>query len=171
MTGGEVPIAIIVAAMMGAVSIATLAVNSWLSGHRERTNRQRDVFSKAFIAAVAYEEFPYVVRRRRVSAPEEERVRISTELRKVQEDISYYIAWLATESRHVAEAYETLIARMREVTGQEIHNAWATLPIESDTEMNMPDLGLGTLRQYKKAYLHAVALHLSIAPQWIRRRK
>ena len=61
MNGGGIPVAIVVAAMMGAVSIATLALNAWLSGHRERKNRQRDVFSKAFAAAVAYEEFPFVV--------------------------------------------------------------------------------------------------------------
>jgi hypothetical protein len=61
------------------------------------------MFSKAFAAAVAYEEFPYVVRRR-ASAPEDERIRISTELRKVREDISYYSAWLFTESRAISEA-------------------------------------------------------------------
>ena len=48
MSSGGVPVAIIVAAIVGAVSIFTLAFNSLLSGHRERTNRQRDVFSKAF---------------------------------------------------------------------------------------------------------------------------
>ena len=171
MTGGGVSVAIIVAAITGAVSIAALAINAWLSGHRERQNRQRDVFSKAFAAAVAYEEFPFVVRRRRASLPEDERVRISTEVGKVQADISYYSAWLATESRPVSEAYETLIAKMREVAGQEIHNAWATEPIESDTEMNMPDLGLSALRQHKKAYLDAVNLHLSISSWLIRRKK
>ena len=147
MNGGGVPVAIIVAAIMAAVSIATLAINAWLSGHRERKNRQRDVFSRAFMATVAYEEFPYAVRRRRTSVPEDERIRISTELGKIQQDISYYSVWLSTESRHVAEAYETLIAKMRKVAGQEIHNAWGAQPIESDTEMSMPDLGLGALRQ------------------------
>lgn len=169
MNGGGVPVAIIVAAITGAVSIAALAINAWLSGHRERQNRQRDVFSKAFAAAVAYEEFPFVVRRRRASLSEDERVRISTELSRVQADISYYSAWLSTESRRVSEAYETLIAKMREVVGQEIHNAWTAEPIESDTEMNMPDLGLGAIRPYKKAYLDEVARHLSVLPQWLRR--
>ena len=171
MNGGGVPVAIVVAALMGAISIATLAINAWLSGHRERKNRQRDVFSKAFAAAVAYEEFPYVVRRRRASLPEDERLRISTELRKVQEDISYYTAWLSTESRHVAEVYETLIAKMRELAGQEIHNAWAAQPIEHDAEMNIPDFGLGKLAQHKKAYLDAVDSHLSIWSSWFQREK
>lgn len=168
MSGGGVPVAIIVAAITGAVSIAALAINAWLSGHRERKNRQRDVFSKAFAAAVAYEEFPYVVRRRRASLPEDERVRISTELCRIQADISYYSAWLSTESHRVSKAYETLIARMRKVAGQEIHKAWAAEPIDSDTEMNIPDLGLSVLRQYEKAYLDAVDTHMSFWPLWPR---
>ena len=171
MSGGGVPVPIIVAAITGAVSIAALAINSWLSGHRERQNRQRDVFSKAFAVAIAYEEFPFVVRRRRASLPEDERVRISTELCRVQADISYYSAWLSTESHRVSEAYQTLIAKIRGVAGQEIHNAWATEPIESDTEMNMPDLGLGALRRYKQDYLDAVDTHMSMWPLWMRGRK
>ena len=115
MNGGGIPVAIVVAAMMGAVSIATLALNAWLSGHRERKNRQRDVFSKAFAAAVAYEEFPFVVRRRRASLPEDKRIRISTELRKVQEDISYYTAWLSTESRQLAEVFDAVVPKVLHV--------------------------------------------------------
>lgn len=113
-------IPIIVAAITGAVALLALAINAILTAYRERVNRRREMFSKAFAAAVAYEEFPYVVRRRRISAPEDERVRISTELRKVQEDISYYSAWLFTESWRISEAYETLILQLREMAGREI---------------------------------------------------
>jgi hypothetical protein len=162
-------IPIIVAAITGAISLLVLAINAWLTGRRERANRRRDIFSKAFTAAVAYEEFPYVVRRRRTSAPEDERIRISTELRKVQQDISYYSAWLFTESRHVSEAYETLIRKLRELAGKEIQSAWNQEPVGSDAEMNMPDLGLGALKPFKQAYLHEVADHLSPVPRWLRR--
>ena len=79
-------IPIIVAAITGVISLWALAINACLTGRRERGNRRREIFSKAFTAAVVYEEFPYVVRRRRTSAPEDERIRISAELRKVQED-------------------------------------------------------------------------------------
>src|SRR5262252_7527444 len=84
---------IVGAPLTAAASLLALAINAWLTAYRERVNRRREMFSKAFAAAVAYEEFPYVVRRQRTSVPEDERIRISTELRKVQEDISYYSAW------------------------------------------------------------------------------
>lgn len=162
-------IPIIVVAITAAVSLLALAINAWLTAYRDRVNRRRDMFSKAFTAAIAYEEFPYVVRRRRTSAPEEERIRISTEFRKVQEDISYYSAWLFTESHHVSEAYETLIRKMREIAGREVHNAWNQQPVGSDAEMNMPDLGLGALKLFEQAYLREVADHLSPVPRLLRR--
>ena len=169
MTDSSIPPAIIGAAIAGAVSLAVLAINSWLTGHRDRVNRRRDLFSKAFTSAVAYREFPYVVRRRRSSRPEDERIRISTELRKVQEDISYYASWLSTESRHVSEAYGALIGRLREVAGCEIRKAWSECPVRSDDEMNINDLGLGVLNAQEQAYLLEVADHVSTLPRWLRR--
>jgi hypothetical protein len=96
MTNTSLYIPIIVAAITGAGSLLVLALNAALTAYRERVNRRREMFSKAFAAAVAYEEFPYVVRRRWMSAPEDERIRISTGVTQgsggVQEDISYYSA-------------------------------------------------------------------------------
>lgn len=161
-------IPIIVAAITGAVALLALAINAILTAYRERVNRRHEMFSKAFAAAVAYEEFPYVVRRRRISAPEDERVRISTELRKVQEDISYYSAWLFTESWRISEAYKTLILQLREIAGREIQNAWNQPPVGSDAEMNITGLGLSGLKPFKEAYLHEVADHLSPIPRWLR---
>ena len=165
MTVDGIPVAILAAALTGSVSIAALAINSAIGAHKNRVNRQREIFSRAFASVVAYEEFAYVVRRRRASAPEDERIRISTELRKVQEDISYYTAWLSTESQKVSEAYEGLVTEMRKLAGREIHDAWATDPIETDVEMNLPDLGIGELRLQKKVYLDEVSAHLSILPR------
>ena len=171
MDSNSIPTPIVVAAIMGAVSVMTFAVNSWLSGHRERTSRQREVFSEAFIAVVAYEEFPYVIRRRRrASEPEEERIRISTDLGKVQEKISYYSAWLKTESEKVSVDYEALIAQTRSLAGKHMREAWAAEPISGDSEMNMPDLGLGELKPFKEKFLEAVAAHLSVWPDWLARR-
>ena len=110
-----------------------------------------------------------MVRRRRSSSPEDERIRISTELRKVQEDIAYHSAWLTTESRHVSDAYNKLVRRMREVAGAEIHKAWTEPPVQSDDDMNMHDLGLGALYQHEQEFLLEAADHLSIFPRWLRR--
>ncbi|MDP2858551.1 MAG: hypothetical protein Q8P50_11320 [Bacillota bacterium] len=149
--------------------MAVWALNAVFSAKRERAARQREEFSKAFAVCVAYEEFPYIVRRRRRDVPEEERVRISTELSRVQERLGYYSVWLAIESRRVSNAYDNLVAKLREIAGTEIRNAWLAAPIDRDSEMNMPDLGLSALRPFKEAYLAEVSDHLSVIPGYVRR--
>jgi len=160
--------AVIVAAITGAVSLLALALNAIISNRRERTSRQRHEFSKAFAACVAYEEFPYVIRRRRSDMPQDERVRISSELSIIQRELAYYSAWLATESISVSKTYEALVAKLREIAGTKIREAWLTPPIDSDSGMNMPDLGLSELELLKKAYLREVTYHLSVVPGPIR---
>ena len=161
--------AVTAAAIGGAVSLLALALNAIISCWRDRILRQRQEFSKAFAACIAYEEFPYVVRRRRSSAAQDERVRISSEFSMIQRELAYYSAWLATESSEVSKAYEALVARLREIAGTKIREAWLTPPIDSDSSMNMPDLGLGALKPLKEAYLLEVAYHLSLVPRRVRR--
>jgi len=160
--------AVTAAVIGGAVSLLALALNAIISSWRERISRQRQEFSKAFGACVAYEEFPYIVRRRRNDVPQDERVRISSELSIIQRELAYYSVWLATESSHVSEAYENLVAELREIAGTEIREAWLTPPIDSDSGMNMPNLGLSALKPLKEAYLLEVAYHLSGVPRPIR---
>ena len=157
--------AVTAAAIGGAISLLALALNAIISNRRERTSRQRQEFSKAFAACVAYEEFPYVVRRRRNNVPQDERVRISSELSIIQRELAYYSAWLATESTSVSKAYETLVAKLKETAGAKIREAWLTPPIKSDSGMNIPDLGLNELKLLKEAYLQEVAYHLSVIPR------
>src|SRR6266498_3816668 len=91
------PLQITVAILAGSFSLIVLVLNMWVSGQRDRDSRRRDTYAKAFSAVVAYKEFPYVVRRRRGGdiVAGEERVRISEDLRHVQEQLSYYSAWMA----------------------------------------------------------------------------
>lgn len=163
------PSAVTAAAIGGAVSLMALALNAIINSWRDRIARQRQEFSKAFAACVAYEEFPYIVRRRRNNAPQDERVRISSEFSIIQRELAYYSAWLATESKNVSKAYENLVAQLREIAGAEIREAWLTPPIDSDSGMNMPDLGLSALKPLKEAYLLEVAYHLSGIPRPVRR--
>ena len=161
---------VIAAAVIGgAVSLLALALNVIISNRRERISRQREEFSKAFAACVAYEESPYIIRRRRNNVPQDERIRISSELSAIQRELAYYSAWLATESTSVSKAYETLVAKLRETAGVKIREAWLTPPIDSDSDMNMPDLGLNELKPLKEAYLQEVIYHLSMIPRPIRK--
>ena len=164
----NLPWPLIGAAVTGAVSLLIFVVTNWRNGQRERLARSREVYSRAYVAVQEYKEFPYVIRRRRKEAPDEERVRISTELRQVQSDLAFYSAWLRTESRHVHRSYTQLLEQLRSVAGKAMREAWLEPPIEDDAGMNMPDLGLSALTPYESAYLDEVVHHLAFWPRWLR---
>lgn len=147
--------------MTALVSLAIYAAGAFHGGRQKTRLRRREAFSEAFEWCVSYKEFPYVTRRRRASTPEDERIRISGEMRRVQERISYYSVWIAAENRKVAATFNALVTQLRRVAGGQVHQAWKVTPVANDEDMNMPDLGLGELREYEEAYLEAVfrALH------------
>ena len=153
----------------GAVSICLFVLTTWWNTERERRARSREMFSKAYAAVQMYKEFPYVIRRRRKNTPEEERVRISSELRKVQADLAFYSAWLRTESFCVHHSFVGLLEQVRRVAGTEMRQAWSEPAIEDDSEMNIPDFGLSALESPESAYLEEVVDHLSAWPRWFRR--
>jgi hypothetical protein len=162
-----VPVEVTVALIGGTVSIIVFALTALVASVKDRDNRRRDAYASAFQVIAAYKEFPYVVRRRRSGDPSteaDERARISEELRKVQADLSYYGAWMDTESSRVTSTYRALVAEVRRVAGQQIHDAWAEAPISEDNGMNMPDLGLSQLDQSERACLAAASDHLSFVP-------
>jgi hypothetical protein len=164
----QLALTIVTAVLAGAgTSFLTLLFTS----AQERRDRHREHFSKALQAVTQYEEFPYVVRRRRASDPESERIRISTELRDVQADLTYHCTWLKTESRTVGDAYENLVSNLRRIAGVLIHDAWTSAPIEDDSGMNIADIGpkLAELKPFKEQYLLEIGDHLSIWPRWLRR--
>ena len=110
-----------------------------------------------------------MIRRRRSSAPEEERQRISSELRKVQSELAFYSAWLRTESHHVNHSYAELLQELRRAAGAAMHEAWLRPGCQEDSQMNVQELDLSSLASHETAYLSEVVDHLSIWPRWLRR--
>ena len=165
----NLPWPVVAAVVTGVVSILIFAGTNWWNGQRERRTRNREVFAKAYATVQDYKEFPYVIRRRRKGAPEDERLRISSELRKVQADLAFYSAWLKTESPHVHRSFSEFLVQVRGVAGTAMHEAWLAPAAEDDSKMNMPDLGLAALTPYESTYLEEVVDHLSLCPRWLRR--
>lgn len=155
----EAAVSVIVSALtaFGVVVLAELLRRS-----HEAAERKRDVFASALAAVAAYQEFPYIVRRRGVANPEAERLRISEALSEVQKEITYYLGWLTIESGPVADAYRVLVTETRQVAGREISAGWDLEPMNTDEGMHMPPLGMEQLEPSKEAYLKAVRSHLSL---------
>ena len=167
MTGTDIAVTIVIAALSGAgTSILALLYNS----AQERRDRHREHFSRALQTVSQYEEFPYVVRRRRASDGEGERMRISTELQSLQAELSYHSAWLMVESLEVGATYTALVRGLRGIVGTEIHEVWLNPPINDDAKMNITgiDPDLAELQPLKERYLQEVRDHLSIWPRWLR---
>lgn len=144
-----------------ASALVTTAFSAWLQGRRTNSERHREHFANALAAVTEYWEFPYAIRRRGRGNREAERLRLSSELRVVQQKLAFHQAWLRIESPRVAAMYDCLVTVTRRVAGQEMHQAWKKEPISADAEMNVPGLEMGDYEQSRSAYLDAVETHLS----------
>jgi hypothetical protein len=92
---------------------------------------------------VSYQEFPYIIKRRRAPVagndqiPNEERLRISEALHTVQESLSNYRAQIRTECTTVSERYDDFVTRTREIAGSQMREAWKGPPFDNDAGMNL----------------------------------
>lgn len=161
------PWPVIGAAITVAGSVLLFVASNWWNGNRKRLTRSRRVFSKAYAAVQEYKEFPYVIRRRRASAPEDERVRISSELQKIQADLAFYSAWLTIESHHVHRRFSEFLEQVRLEAGVAMHDAWLEPAAEDDSGMNMLKLDMSAIAPFETAYLEEVADHLALRPRWV----
>ncbi len=158
------------AAFIGAAaSVGGLAHALVRDGRSGQVARQRNEYASALAAALKYLEFPYVIRRRRHDIPEEERVRISTEVQAVQQELAYYTAWLQIGPLRISSAYIDVVDEAREVAGKAMHEAWLSDPAESDEAMNTAALNLNRFRSLQDEYLREVSDHLAWTPSTIRR--
>lgn len=128
---------------------------------REDRERRRKMFADAYGVYAAYREMPFVIRRRRADTAADERARIGDELRQLQQQIGYFIAWTKLESTDVGEAYSKLIAAARRTAGREMHRAWAeSAAVAQDPDMNITDVNLDACNDAEDEYLEAVRQHL-----------
>lgn len=149
---------LIAAAIAGVITLVGLVVN----GVRAERARRRTEFAKAYACILAYQEFAYVVRRRRDCPDGEERVRISEELRKVQQELGFYQAWIELEaSAPTVDAYLALVSATRRIAGGYMRDAWERPPTTSDAQMNIKDIDYAELKPLEAAFLARVADELS----------
>jgi hypothetical protein len=157
--------AVLAAIVAACVSLLGLAV----AGRRGRVDRQRQLFAEAYADVIAYQEFAFIVRRRRADEPEAERSRISTALSEVQQKLSHHAATLRVEAPTVAAAYADLVKEARSTAGRFIRDGWNAPPPRTDSENHIQDVDLSSIGPYQDAFLVAMAEHLSTLPVWVRR--
>jgi hypothetical protein len=86
--------------------------------------RQRDLFSKAYEAAMAWSEMLYRLRRR--ARTEEADRQLVDRFHELQEKIDYYEGWAASEGRFIGKSYCRLVRDIKKATQGLIQEAWET---------------------------------------------
>jgi hypothetical protein len=162
--GASVWVGVLLSAAVVA-AILTAAVNTALARRKtleEERSRLRTTFAEAFETAMRYKEMPYAIRRRRDDEAGAERVRLSDELRRVQERLSYFSVWIAGESTDVGKSFEALVDALRRVAGSACHDAWMSEPAQTDEAMNIgrDEVDLTELRVYEDDFMAAARRHL-----------
>jgi hypothetical protein len=153
---------IIVAAVVS-IGTAVAGVVTWfVNGVRAERTRLQKLYADSYSAVVSYQEFPYVIRRRRAPTAEqpeiggEERLRITGALHAVQEELNNYSAQISTESKTVSTKYDLLVSKTRQIAGMYMHEAWDATPLDNDAGMNIAGIDYKELRTPQDDYLEAV---------------
>jgi hypothetical protein len=167
----------IIPVIVGVFTAAGGVVTWFVGGVRTERTRLQKLYADAYSAVVSYQEYPYIIGRRRAPTAEhpeiagEERLRISAGLHGVQEQLNNYLAQISTESDAVSQKYTQLVRRTREVAGTYMHEAWKGPALDNDAGMNMR-LDYAELREPQDEYLGAVKTDMRFwRVAWVGRRK
>lgn len=130
----DVSLATVVPLIALAVTTAGGVVTWWANGVRIERARLQALYADAYAAVVSYQEFPFMIRRRRAplagheEIANDERIRITDALQAVQEKLSNYTAQIKTESIEVSAKYEALVHETRLIAGSYMREAWKGRP-------------------------------------------
>ncbi len=145
-----------------AVTTAGGVVTWWANGIRSERARLQTLYADAYAAVVSYQEFPFMIRRRRTPLPgheeiaNDERIRIADALQAVQEKLSNYTAQIKAESTEVSAKYDVLVHETRLIAGSYMREAWKAPPLDNDAGMNISDINYDALKQPQTDYLDAM---------------
>jgi hypothetical protein len=158
----DVSLAAVVPLIVLALTTAGGLVTWWANGVRSERSRLQALYADAYAAVVSYQEFPFMIRRRRAPLPgnegiaNDERIRIANALQAVQEKLSNYTAQIRTESTEVSTKYDALVHKTRVIAGSYMREAWKAPPLDNDPGMNISDIKYKALEQPQSEYLAAM---------------
>jgi hypothetical protein len=133
------------------IALAGVLAGLWVSGDRTERQRRRDLHARSLTAILAYQEMPFMIRRRRHESEHAsgERIRLAAHFSAVKAELTTCQVLLAADGdMRLADAYDTLVEVARSTAGSEARDAWEAPPITTDAEMNMGALfdRMGDLR-------------------------
>jgi hypothetical protein len=147
---------VVAAIVAGVITLMGSTIAAW----RTSIDRRRQMFADAYMAYRAYCEVPYAVHRRRHDRPEDERIRLTNELREIQQKIGFFQAWTTIEAPEVGRAFGNLVGAMRRVAGAAITDAWSRPAITKDGQVPVGTaIDLSSLGTFEDAYLATVLRH------------
>lgn len=133
-------------------SAAALLVSSGLAGQllttsvarlREDAGLRRDRYAEAVGLLVARIEYPYRIRRR-VDDDATTLAALAELGHDLQERLARTQAWVATESRAVADVFDACVRNLDMPFKAACRQAWEAPPIAAAAQMNLNGFGLGS---------------------------
>ncbi len=158
----DASLATVIPLIVLAVTTGGGVVTWWANGVRSERARLQALYADAYAAVVSYQEFTFMIRRRRAplrgheEIANDERIRIAEALQAVQENLSNYIAQISTESTKVSTKYDALVHKTRLIAGSYMREAWNAPPLDNDAGMNISDINYHELERPQAAYLDAM---------------
>lgn len=130
-----------IATVAAALVAAAIAVATYRWQQRQaRRDRQAEIYSEAIRAVEDYAEAPYRVRRHDGTLGT--RTALIAHLNEVQSRLAYYGALLSIHGPlQVAEAYERLVATLKQQAGPQISEAWRSPSVKRDRDVPLGSTG------------------------------
>lgn len=155
--------ALFVAAIAGLTTVLVAVLGAWITAARARSDRRREVYSKATRSALAWTEFLYRVRRRQEGKEHE----LVGKFHDAQEELAFYRAWIGSDSIFVQRSFAKLVTKVKSVAEPLIEAAWkedvrdAPGDARPEDEHSSVDIAL-------EDFLRDVRSHLSLWPwRWL----
>jgi hypothetical protein len=131
----------IILAILGS-SVVTAFVSTALVNLRASANLRRDTFAEAVRTLVAWNEYPYRIRRRVEDSPET-LDKLAAMGHDLQERLGASRAWIAGESSALRDVYDSCIGDLNRAVSPACREAWQRAPVTSAAGMNLSGFGGG----------------------------
>ncbi|HTC69111.1 MAG TPA: hypothetical protein VK662_06025 [Acidothermaceae bacterium] len=131
----------IILAILGS-SLVTALVSAALGNLRASATLRRDRYAEAVRTLVAWNEYPYRIRRRVDDNPET-LDKLASLGHDLQERLGASRAWIAGESSALRDVYDGCIGDLNRAVSPACREAWQSAPVTSAAGMNLSGFGGG----------------------------